>query len=38
MAKTRKEGKPKRNRINLAKNLKRINKTEETIKRLKNKK
>jgi hypothetical protein len=38
MSKAKEEGKGKRNRRNLAKNLKRINKTEEVIKRLTNKK
>lgn len=35
MAKARKEGKPKRNRGNLVKNLKRIQKNEEVLKNLK---
>lgn len=35
MAKARKEGKPKRNRGNLVKNLKRIQKNEEVLKSLK---
>jgi len=38
MSKAKEEGKGKRNRRNLAKKLKRINKNEEVIKRLKNKK
>ena len=37
MAKARKEGKGKRNRRNLVKNLKRIKKNEEVISKLKNK-
>ena len=37
MAKARKEGKPKRNRRNLVKNLKRIKKNEEIISKLKKK-
>jgi hypothetical protein len=35
MAKARKEGKPKRNRANLVKNLRRIQKNEEVLKSLK---
>jgi hypothetical protein len=35
MAKAKKEGKPKRNRSNLLKNLKRIQKNEEVLKNLK---
>ena len=35
MAKARKEGKPKRNRINLVKNLKRIAHNEEVIAKIK---
>jgi hypothetical protein len=35
MAKARKEGKPKRNRSNLVKNIKRIKQNEEVIKILK---
>lgn len=35
MAKSKKEGKPKRNRSNLVKNLKRIQKNEEVLKNLK---
>lgn len=35
MAKAKKEGKPKRNRSNLVKNLKRIQKNEEVLKSLK---
>jgi hypothetical protein len=35
MAKAKKEGKPKRNRSNLVKNLKRIQKNEEVLKNLK---
>jgi hypothetical protein len=31
MAKAKKEGKPKRNRVNLVKKLKRINKNEEIL-------
>ena len=38
MSKAKEEGKVKINRRNLEKNLKRINKNEEVIKRLKNKK
>lgn len=34
MAKARKEGKPKRNRVNLVKNLKRIKHNEEVLKSL----
>ena len=35
MAKAKKDGKPKRNRSNLVKNLKRIQKNEEVLKNLK---
>jgi len=35
VAKARKEGKPKRNRVNLLKNLRRIEKNTEILKRIK---
>lgn len=37
MAKARKEGKPKRNRVNLVKRLKMIQKNEEILKKYNNK-